>query len=144
MNDHRDRPTWDEYWSKIGNEQWLAAKALLELSRQARNDVESWLRWNEEELYDTDGNVTGVERVAALDWDEWADDFEKQGRGYSDTECHLLELVAALTAQRPLRMTAVLSYTGSWETDVWRILTEWGTGGNNRDRPGRATVTTRR
>ena len=26
------------------------------------------------------------------------------------------------------------------ELDVWRILTEWGTGGNNRDRAGRLTV----
>lgn len=37
-------------------------------------------------------------------------------------------------------MRAVMGYLGSWELDAWRILVAWGTGGNNREYQGRATV----
>jgi hypothetical protein len=33
---------------------------------------------------------------------------------------------------------------GTWENGVWQILTEWGTGGDNREVPGRCAVVLRR
>lgn len=139
------RPTWDEYWATIGDEQLLAAGALLELSATVRADVENWLCWQHEQAWTaTDGTQVPAERWADLDWDGWAVDVEERGRPFSSTEGRLVEIVAALAARRPLQLDGVLNLMGSWETDVWRILTEWGTGGNNRDRAGRATVTTRR
>lgn len=139
------RPTWGEYWETIGNEQLLAAKALLELSVTVRRDVENWLRWQHDEAWTaTDGTHIPAERWADLDWDGWAADVDERGRPFSSTEGRLVELVAALAARRPLQLDGVFNLMGSWETDVWRILTEWGTGGDNRDRAGRATVTTRR
>lgn len=39
--DTTPQPTWDEYWA--GNEEWLPAKALLELS-SIKHEAESWIR----------------------------------------------------------------------------------------------------
>lgn len=141
----RVRPTWDEYWAKVGSEEWLAAKALLELS-SIRHEAESWLRWERDELWDDDGNVVGhSDPYPVMPWDAWIADYDENGRGWSSTEHRLFSIVAALVSQEPraIPLRGMLDYMGSWETDVWRILTEWGTGGNNRDHPGRATVVER-
>lgn len=121
MGDH----TWDEIWSGIDGEAWLAAKALLELSPTLQRDAMQWMQAPPE-----------------LDWDGWIGDVDTAGRGWSSTEHRLFDVVAALTATEPraVSLRGVLDAMGSWESEVWRVLVEWGTGGNNRDVPGRVTV----
>lgn len=136
-------PMWDAYWGRVGSEDFLAAKALLELSPSIRLDATQWLEWSTDELWDDDGETVGQsEPYANLDWEGWVKDVDEQGRGWSGTEKRLFKVVAALVTSEPraIPLRGVLDYMGSWETDVWRILTEWGTGGNNREYPGRATV----
>lgn len=141
-----DRPTWDEYWARVGSEEYLAAKQLLELS-SIRYDAAQWLEWHRDRQYDDDGNYVGLgDPWPTLNWDAWIADYDETGRGWSSTEHRLFRIVAALVAsdERPFPMRETLGYLGSWETEVWRVLVDWGTGGNNRNLPGRATVTARR
>ncbi|MDN5893930.1 MAG: hypothetical protein L0H93_07875 [Nocardioides sp.] len=140
------RPSWDEYWAKVGSEDYLAAKALLELSSQVRCDAAQWLEWVSHQLWSDDDEPVGQsEPYPNLDWEGWVKSVDEQGRGWSSTESRLFEVVAALVAEEPraIRLRGLLDSMGSWESDVWRILTEWGTGGNNKDHPGRATVVPR-
>lgn len=78
-----------------------------------------------------------------LNWRAWVADVDLRGRGWSSTEWRLFAVVAALTTGRPLTIVGVLDRRGSWEADVWRVLTEWGTGGDNRGNPGRSTAVRR-
>lgn len=134
---------WNTYWAGIDNERLLAAGALLDLSSTVREDVAKWLRKEPEPLFDDAGDEVGEQEYVTLDWDGWASDFEATGRPFSSTEANLARLVAALAADRPINLAQVLEYAGSWETELWKVLVEWGTGGNNRDLPGRATVVVR-
>lgn len=135
---------WDAFWAGVGSEEWLTAKALLELAPALQREAASW--------------------VASRGHDglhEWVTDVDDNGRGWSSTEGRLFRLVAALVDPYPDRNTAVgsweaptasggvrrvvpvanfLELMGSWEGEVWRILTEWGTGGNNRETRGRFAV----
>jgi hypothetical protein len=134
---------WNAYWAGIDNERLLAVGALLDLSSTVREDVAQWLRMEKEPLFNDDGDEVGEEAHVNVDWDGWAADFEATGRPFSSTEANLAELVAALATDRPIKLARVLEYTGSWETALWKVLVEWGTGGNNRELPGRATVVVR-
>lgn len=139
-----DKPTWDAYWAGVGSEDYLAAKALLELSDAVRADASRWLEWHRERHYDEHDNPDGYyDPHPALDWDGWVSDVDTEKRGWSGTEHRLYRIVAALVSSedRAIPFRRTFGYLGSWETEVWRILTEWGTGGNNKDYPGRATVT---
>lgn len=142
------RPKLEQARASIGNEQMLAALALLRLSPQVQRDAAQYTTWSEGGRYTYEGE--GDDRVAtfhpdaSLDWEDWVANVDKHGRGWSSTESRLFELVAALTvSDRKIDLTSVLGYLGSWETEVWRVLVEWGTGGNNRELPGRATVVDR-
>lgn len=139
------RDAWVAYWRNVGSEEWLTAKALLELSPALHGEAASWVA--------VDGYRDGLRA--------WIDDVDENGRGWSSTESRLYRLVAALIDPHPdadaprdawetsvdgrVRRVVPVSYflelMGSWEGDVWRILTEWGTGGNNREHRGRYTVT---
>ena len=130
---------WLEYWADIDNERLLAVGALLDLSNTVREDVARWVRTEMSPLFDDDGDEVGEEECVVVDWHGWATDLEA-GRPFSSTETNLAKLVAALAADKPIKLAEVLEYTGSWETPLWTVLVEWGTGGNNRDLPGRATV----
>lgn len=134
---------WNAYWARVDNERLLAVGALLDLSSTVREDVAQWLRTEKEPLFNDDGAEVGEEEYVNVDWDGWATDFETTGRPFSSTEANLAKLVAALVADRPINLARVLEYTGSWETALWKVLVEWGTGGNNRELPGRATVVVR-
>lgn len=134
---------WNAYWAGIDNERLLAVGALLDLSSTVREDVAQWLRTDKEPLFNDDGDEVGEEEYVNVDWDGWAIDFEATGRPFSSTEANLAKLVAALVADRPIELARVLEYTGSWQTALWKVLVEWGTGGNNRELPGRATVVVR-
>ncbi|OBI29055.1 hypothetical protein [Mycolicibacter sinensis] len=135
---------WLRYWAGIDNERLLAVGALLDLSQTVREDVARWLRTEMEPLFDDAGDEVGEQEYDYVDWDGWATDLESAGRPFSSTEANLAKLVAALAAGRPINLVQVLEYTGSWENQLWTVLVEWGTGGNNRgDLPGRATVVSR-
>jgi hypothetical protein len=135
MNEQR-AADWEAFWVRVDGEEWLTAKALLDLCPSPlRSEAMSWLR--------TDVRQDGS-RWSWVDWDGWITDYDEQGRGWSSTEHRLAAVVFALVdPERPILMSRVLGQMGSWETDVWRILTEWGTGGNNRNCPGRSTAVRR-
>lgn len=136
-----ERPAWEEFWAGVGSEDWLAAKALIELSGDLRAEAGSWLRYAEHEKWDDDGNTVGTYLQAEFDWPEWLADVDANGRPWSSTAARLFEVVAGvLDPDRKVPLYRALSYAGSWEADMWRILVEWGTGGNNRDQQGRFTV----
>lgn len=126
-----ERPTWDEFWCNVNGEDWLSAKAVLELCPVVLEDASRWLRYNDHERV----------RHADLDLDEWVRDVDEHGRTWSTTERNLFAVAASLIDRdREISLVKVLSYTGSWERTLWRILVTWGTGGDNRGYQGRSTV----
>ena len=143
------RPRWGQTWARIGSDDMLAAKALIELSGDLKADAVTWLGYEQLPVYASD--AWDAERIGTRQGDpiflyeEWIADVEGRGRGWCSSAARLFEVVAALLdPDRTLNLRVTLGYgMGSWETDVWRILTEWGTGGNNRDRAGRLTVAAR-
>jgi hypothetical protein len=145
------KPTLEKVRDSTGNERVLAALALLlkvcpaPLGRDAARFTD-WDTVAGTFTYEGEGEdkVCTFHPAAGIDWDAWVADVDERGRGWSSTESRLFEVVAALVVDdRKLALTRVLDYMGSWETDVWRVLVEWGTGGNNRELPGRATVVAR-
>lgn len=142
---HLTKPTWDETWAQIGSEDMLAAKALIELSPALRRDAEQYLSRPQYPAYASDrwdAELVGYRPgESEFDWEAWLTSYDEHGRGWSTTEHHLFALAASLLdADRPLRLRAVLGHLGSWEAEVWPILVDWGTGGNNREYAGRSTV----
>ncbi len=123
---------WSTCWPEVGSEEWLAARALLELSPALVGEAASWV-------------AQGGGRPGALL--DWVADVDREGRGWSSTERRLFAVAAALIdpvdddgEPRTVPLVGLLDLMGSWEGDVWRILTDWGTGGNNAGRPGRWAV----
>lgn len=110
------RPTWDDYWAGVGNEDWLAARALCEISPRVRSEVGLFLHWDDN-------------REPHLDWEAFATFVDEDGT-MSSGERRLALVVAALTTyDRGVDLRNTLGQMGSWEAEVWRILTEWATGG---------------
>jgi len=124
---------WERYWSEIGNEQWLAARELLDLSPRVRNLFATFVavedRWG-------DGHAE-----LQLDWEAAAAQAERDG--LSSTEYHLARLVAALTTGQPIDLVS-LSWMGSWQGEVWRVLVQWGTDGAWTTAPGTGMTPARR
>lgn len=142
-----ERPTMEEVRAAVGNESWLAAFAMLDLSAAVANDAARFTQWAR-----VDGSYSysgeGEDKVSTfhpdpqIDWDAWVASVETDGRGWSSTEHRLYELVAALVAEepKPVQLRGVLDSMGSWERDVLDILVQWASGGNNRDRAGRQSL----
>lgn len=123
----RDTATWEAYWATVGNEDWLAARRLLELSPRVRSFFARHLAEVPHPILDNDGNeLERRRRELELDWQAAAGHID--GDGFSSTEYRLARLVAALTTGEPLPL-ASLTWMNSWSTEVWRVLTEWGTDG---------------
>lgn len=140
-----DTTDWAKYWSGVGNEEYLTVRALLELSYDVRVTVAQHLTWvpEETEVYDGEEYTTGG--YWKLDWDAFAaslDATDDTRPLFSSTGERLARLVAALTTGSEFAVFD-LARMGSWETEVWQILVNWGTGGNNREYPGRAKVVAR-
>lgn len=136
---------WAAYWAGVGNEEYLTARALLDLSYDVRTEVARHLSYVPEETEVEGDEVMVTGGYWRLDWEAFAaslDATDDTRPLFSSTGQRLARLVAALTADAPFDVCA-LTRMGSWETDVWRILVNWGTGGNNREYPGRATVVAR-
>jgi len=112
-----------EYWTDVHNEDWLAARQLLEVSPEVQEFYACNLA---EELVPTDDD-DGHQRHRSRrelrpDWAGAASSIDADG--FSSTERRLAHLVAASTAD----LTS-LTLMGSWSTPVWRILLGWGTDG---------------
>lgn len=145
-----DTTIWTAYWADINGERWLTAKALIELSPSLHREATSWVD-------------------AGHDLRDWIRDVDDSGRGWSSTEARLFHVVAALVDPYPndedargrtiplqpytvetgrgrrrlIPLADCLDSMGSWEAEVWQVLVNWGTGGNNREHGGRARVVTR-
>ena len=141
------RPTMRQVRASVGNEQWLAAFALLDLSPAVADDAARFTEWARHDgrfTYTGEGEdeVSTFHPDAQIDWDAWVANVEGRGRGWSSTEFRLYELVAALVADRPIKLRGVVDAMGSWEREVLEIVVQWASGGNNRNLPGRLAVTT--
>lgn len=114
------RPTWEQFWTTADNDRWLAAKRLLEVcGGPVRHNAEQWLYWE----------TRNHPATPELDVHGWISDVDENGRGWSSTEGRIYNLVAALFEPgRTIDFVATLGSLGSWETEAWRILVEWGTG----------------
>ena len=123
---------WQEYWNGVGNQDWQAARRLLDLSPRVRGYFAGHLAVVLEPHYDDDRDDDGHEppelrrRDVTLDWVAAAGRIDAQGS--SSTEARLARLVAALTTGQPLEL-ASLTWMGSWTAQVWTALCEWGTDG---------------
>jgi hypothetical protein len=118
---------WTEYWSTVGNEDWLTAKALIELSPRVRGYFATYLGREELIQYDEqDKPVPSGRHQVVLDWQDAAGHLNREG--LSSTEHRLARLVLALTTDEPIALSD-LARMGSWSTQVWRTLTQWGTDG---------------
>lgn len=135
---------WEEYWAGVGNEDWQAARRLLELSWRVRGFYAAHLAVVLEPDDDDDNEdhePPGRRREVVLDWEsaagrvdtghidtECIDTGQIDAAGFSSTEARLARLVAALTTGAPLDL-ASLAWMGSWSSQVWQVLCEWGTDG---------------
>jgi len=72
--------------------------------------------------------VSGDVRYGAGLWQEYWNGVGNGADGFSSTEARLARLVAAPTTGQPLEL-ASLTWMGSWSSQVWRVLCEWGTDG---------------
>lgn len=130
------RPDWERTWQAYGNEAWLTAKALIEISPALLADARQYTGWSRGDGHrDADGVFHPAPQFQAA---AWLASVDQDGRGWSSTERRLFDLVASLLDDdRPLRLVGTLDSMGSWESQVWAVLVQWGTGGDNRDYPGR-------
>jgi len=140
-------PTLAQLRAEVGSERWLAGLALLELSPALRRDAEQYTAWSEgggrflPDPESEDGGSIWMPNPV-MDWAEWFKNVNDYGRGWSSSEHRLFDLIAGLTVEEERTdLVGVLTGLGSWQEPALRIVVEWATGGNNRDRPGRATVT---
>ena len=123
---------WEQYWAVVANEDWRAARGLLELSGRVRRFYAAHLAVVLEPAFDDDGHQLPERRQEViLDWESAAgciDTGHINAAGFSSTEARLARLVAALTTGAPLDL-ASLTWMGSWSSQVWQILCAWGTDG---------------
>ena len=136
---------WEEYWAGVGNEDWQAARQLLELSWRVRGFYAAHLAVVLEPAFDDNDDegreLPGRRREVLLDWESAAGRIDtghsNTGRtdtghidaaGFSSTEARLARLVTALSTGAPLDL-ASLTWMGSWSSQVWQVLCEWGTDG---------------
>lgn len=111
---------WERYWSQVGNEDYLAAKQLLDLSPRVANHFAAYAHARTD---DGGWEVQWGKAIAALDTS-----------GMSTTEMNLADLVAGLVcpvdgASEHLISVKSLAWMGSWTDDVLRILLAWATDG---------------
>jgi len=131
----------------VGSEEWLTALALLDLSPDMARSAAQFTEWSRDGgrfTYEGEGEdkVSTFHPNAQMDWEAWANHIDEAGVGWSSTEARLYELVTALTVQgRKVSLVGVLDRLGSWERGALDILVQWESGGNNREYPGRLTVT---
>lgn len=112
------RDAWGLYWQQVSNENYLAAKQLLELSPRVEGYFAAYARAD---------RLGGHE----VDWLRAGKDIDEVGM--STTERHLAHLAVGLIAGREdglhLIDLATLASMGSWTDDVLRVLVKWASDG---------------
>jgi hypothetical protein len=103
---------WSRFWNDVDNPAWLAARDLLDLCPTVRRFFAGYLDVDEEGVW--------------LDWTTAAEHLADTG--FSSTEGRLALLVAALTTGTPVDI-GLLDSMGSWQDDVWAVMTSWATEG---------------
>lgn len=114
---------WERYWAQVGNEEWLAARELLDLSARLREVFGAFVN------QDPKAGPGELE----LDWDAAAEQVEREA--LSSTEYKLARLVLGLTTGQPFPVES-LCWMGSWQGEVWRVLVQWASGGALTTAPG--------
>ncbi len=134
---------WNQYWTHIGNEDWLTARRPLDLSPRVTGYYACYLAPSPADddrhsCADEDGGHERTRRLSELelDWPSAASRIDAEG--FSSTERRLARLVAALTTGQPLDLQD-LSRLGSWRLPVWATLVEWGTDGAATLHPAHCT-----
>lgn len=117
---------WDTFWAQVGNEDWLAAARLMDLSPRVAGFYATHLNAQKFDVFDDDGRPCGIRTELVLDWEAAAKYVAAQG--FSSTQDRLARLVAALTTGRPYPLSD-LALMGSWQEQVWAVLAQWGTSG---------------
>lgn len=118
---------WVEHWSTVGNEDWLTARTLIELSPRVRGYFASYLGRVELIEYDEHANqVRSGRHELVVDWQDAAAHLNREG--LSSTEHRLARLALAVATDEPIALHS-LARMGSWSAQVWRTLTEWATSG---------------
>lgn len=119
-----NRPTWDLYWSKVGNEALLAAKQIAETVPRVKEVLASeYLEWRRDE-FDADEPPRDH-----LDWERFAADLdEHKDPGFSTTERVVAQVVAGLAVggSRPVNLRA-LAAMDTWRGPFWKALVAWAT-----------------
>jgi hypothetical protein len=110
---------WEEFWAEVDDQEWLAARAVLEVSARVRGVAETFVYRDERPLRDKPRGE------ALLDWEGFAAQVSRAG--LSSGEARLADLVVALTTGAVIELEP-LSRLGSWGPQVWRVLARWGTG----------------
>jgi hypothetical protein len=133
------RPGWEETWQRYGNESWLTAKTLIEISPVLFADARLYTGWSSGNgRREADGTFHPDPEFQA---DRWLASVDEDGRGWSSTERRLFKVVASLLdSDRPVHLVNVLDAMGSWERSVWAALVQWGSGGDNRQSKGRLSL----
>lgn len=132
----RTKPTWDDYWSTVGNETWLFVRELLDLTQSPKAHFAGFITRGDDGEPDLDW------QAAAKAADAWP---------CSSTERRMLDLVLSLVNPDEDRVRRVerdddgyydvwetvgtrkidardLGSLGSWRDDVASILARYITG----------------
>lgn len=118
---------WTEFWSTVGNQDWLTARTLIELSARVRGYFASYLAREQVIEYDeADNPVPSGRHELVLDWQDAAVHLNREG--LSSTEHRLARLALAVATDQPITLSD-LALMGSWTGQVWQTLTQWGTDG---------------
>jgi hypothetical protein len=139
-------PTWEDYWAEVGNESWLCARELIELSSPVQGHFAQFIAWHDDPcMADVPGEPSwepGVPDPEGWVWRELLLDWEGAARSAdewpcSSTERRLLDLVLSLVQPDEERdwngdrWVAIgtrmmdardLGNMGSWRDDVADIL----------------------
>lgn len=149
-----ERPTWFEYWLTVGNEDFLFARELIDLSPDVRAHFAWYTRWEDSPVMvdvpgarSFDPGVPDPEgwvfREAELDWKSAADAADRWPA--SSTQRRLLALVLSLVQPDQQWVAGADEYTGtrlmnvrdlsmmgSWREQVADIMSRYICGGEPR------------
>ena len=123
-----ERPTWEDYWSTVGNETYLYARELIDLSDDVRAHFAAHITWHDEPvMVETPGAPSWdpgvpdpegwVWRDVDLDWQEAAKSADAWAA--SSTQLRLLALVLSLVnPDEEHHYETLRDEEGSWEAWV--------------------------
>lgn len=121
------RPTWEDYWKGIGNEDLLGAKGVIETNHRVKQVVSGYLEWQGDE----------DDRWPHIEWDQFAKDVETNLASLSSTELAIAQVAAALaTFERRVVNLRALRFISQPQA-FWQSVVEWATEGEFQVTPRR-------